>query len=98
MPARISVSFPSADLARSIAFYTAIGAAHDPTFSSDDVACLVWDNELQFMLLTREFFAGFTDKQVADPATSAQVQIAIALGSRKSVDEVLDAGLGAGGT
>lgn len=98
MPAKISVSFPSADLARSTAFYTAIGAEVDPRFTSSDVACLVWDDDLQFMLLTRKYFADFTDKQVADPSQSAQVQIALALDSREDVDAVVSAGLSAGGS
>lgn len=50
------------------------------------------------MMLTREFFATFTDKQVADPATSAQVQIALARDSREDVDTVAEAGLTAGGS
>ncbi|WP_072802198.1 VOC family protein [Rhodococcoides yunnanense] len=98
MPAKISVSFPSADLERSKNFYTAIGATIDPLFTSDAVACLVWDDDLQFMLLAREFFATFTDKPIADPAKSAQVQIALALDSREAVDAVVHAGLHAGGS
>ncbi|ORI20646.1 VOC family protein [Rhodococcus sp. 1168] len=98
MPAKISVSFPTADLERSKTFYTAIGATIDPLLTDSKVACLVWDHDLQFMLLNREFFAEFTDKPVADPAKSAQVQIALALDSRDAVDTVVQAGLRAGGS
>ncbi|HYB29969.1 MAG TPA: hypothetical protein VEF89_25400 [Solirubrobacteraceae bacterium] len=49
-------------------------------------------------MLKREFFATFTDKQVADPATTAQVQIAFSRDSGEDVDTVAEAGLAAGGS
>lgn len=98
MSTKISVSYTTANLERSKDFYTAIGATINPLFTDDNVACLVWDENFQFMLLTREFFAGFTDKPIADPATTAQVQTALALDSREDVDTVVQAGLAAGGS
>ena len=50
------------------------------------------------MVLTKEYFATFTDKAVADTATSAQALIAISRDSREDVDQTLEAGLAAGGT
>ncbi|MET7771974.1 glyoxalase [Nocardia sp. NPDC005366] len=92
------MSYPTADLERSKAFYTAIGATINPLFTDENVACLVWDENFQFMLLTREFFATFTDKHIADPAKTAQVQTALSLDSREDVDTVVQAGLTAGGS
>lgn len=98
MSTKIWVSLPSADLERSKTFYAAIGATINPLFTDDNAACFVWDDNLQFMLLKREFFATFTSKQIADPAVTAQVQTALALESREDVDRVLQAGLAAGGS
>ena len=98
MPTNIFVSYPTADLDRSKAFYTALGATINPLFTDENAACLVWDENIYFMVLKREFFATFTDKQVADPATTAQVQIAFTRDSREDVDAVAEAGLAAGGS
>jgi len=72
MSTSIFMSYPTADLDRSKAFYTALGATINPLFTDENAACLVWEENIYFMVLKREFFATFTDKQVADPATIAQ--------------------------
>ncbi len=98
MPTSIFVSYPTADLDRSKAFYIALGATINPLFTDDNAACLVWEDNIYFMMMKREFFATFTDKQVADPATTAQVQSAFTRDSREEVDTVIEAGLAAGGS
>lgn len=98
MPTNIFVSYPTADLDRSKAFYTAIGATINPQFTDENAVCLAWEENIYFMILKREFFATFTDKQVADPATTAQVQSAFTRDSREDVDTVIEAGLTAGGS
>lgn len=98
MPTTLFVSYPSADLDRSKTFYTALGAAFEPKLSDENAVCLKWDDNIFFMLLKREFFAGFTEKQIIDPKTSAQVQSAFSRESRAEVDAVAEAGLAAGGT
>jgi uncharacterized protein len=98
MPTNIFVSYPTADLERSTAFYTALGATINPLFTDDNAACLVWAENIYLMVLKREFMATFSDKELADPAITAQVQIAFSRDSREDVDAVADAGLNAGGT
>jgi len=98
MPTKIFVSYPAANLDRSTAFYTALGATINPRFTDDNAVCLEWDEHITFMMLKREFFATFTDKQIADPATTAQVQSAFTRDSREEVDAAAEAGLAAGGS
>ncbi len=98
MPTSLFMSYPTADLERSTAFYTALGATINPLFTDDNAVCLVWEENIYFMMLRREFFASFTEKQIADPATTAQVQSAFTRDSREEVDAVVEAGLAAGGT
>jgi uncharacterized protein len=98
MPTNIFVSYPVADLERSRAFYTAVGATVNPAFTDENAVCLAWDENIYFMVLKREMFATFTEKQVVDPATSAQVQSAFTRDSREDVDAVAEAGLAAGGS
>jgi len=95
---KVFVNLPTADLERSKAFYTALGCDINPLFTDENAACVVWSEDVFFMVLTREYFATFTDKSVVDPKTAAQVLVAISRDSRDEVDAVLDAGLAAGGT
>lgn len=98
MSTNIFVSYPTADLERSRAFYTALGATIVPEFTGENAICLKWDENIYFMVLRREFLATFTDKQIIDPATMAQVQSGFSRGSREEVDAVAEAGLAAGGS
>ena len=94
----IFVNLPTADLERSKAFYTALGAELNPLFTDENAACIVWSEDVFFMMLKREFFATFTDKPIVDPLTTAQVSVAFSRDSREAVDAVLEKGLAAGGS
>lgn len=94
----IFVNLPTADLERSKAFYTALGCDINPLFTDENAACIVWDESTFFMVLTREYFATFTDKEIVDPARSAQVSIAFARDSRADVDATVEAGIAGGGS
>jgi len=94
----IFVNIPTADLEKSKAFYTALGCDINPLFTDENAACVVWGDNIQFMVLTKEYFATFTDKPIVDPKTHAQVLIAISRDSREDVDKTLEAGLAAGGS
>lgn len=93
----VFVNLPTADLERSKAFYAALGCDINPLFTDENAACIVWDENVFFMVLTRDYFATFTDKAVADPRTTAQVLTALSRDSREHVDETLERGLAAGG-
>ena len=95
---KIFVNLPTSDLERSKAFYVALGCVINPLFTDENAACIVWSEDVFFMVLTREFFATFTDKRIIDPKTDAQVQVAFSRASRSDVDDVLAKGLAAGGS
>ena len=98
MSTNIFVNLPTDDLERSKAFYTALGAGINPLFTDDNGACIVWDDNVFLMLITREFFATFTDKPISDPRVTLQVSVAFSRDSREDVDAVLAKWLAAGGT
>jgi uncharacterized protein len=98
MPTSIWVSYPTDDMERSKAFYTVLGATINPRFTDDNAACWVWAENIYTMVLKREFFATFTDKDVGQAGSSAQFQIAFSRDSREDVDAVIEAGLAAGGS
>ncbi|KQM80684.1 VOC family protein [Agromyces sp. Leaf222] len=94
----IFVNFPTTDLDRAKAFYEALGFRINPDFTDENAACVVLSDTIYFMVLKREYLATFTDKQIIDPKTHAQMSIALSRDSRDEVDEVLAKGLSAGGS
>lgn len=94
----IFVNLPTTDLERSKAFYTALGFTINPNFTDENAACVVLDDNIYFMVLTREYLGTFTDKQIIDPKTQAQVSIAFTRDSRDEVDAVVETALAAGAT
>ena len=98
MTTSIFVNLPSTDLERSKNFYTALGFTINPMFTDENAACVVLDDNIYFMVLTREYLGTFTDKQIIDTTTQAQTSIALTRDSRDEVDAALAKGLAAGGT
>jgi predicted lactoylglutathione lyase len=98
MSTNIFVNLPSNDLERSKAFYTSLGFTINPAFTDENAACVVLSDTIYFMVLTREYLSTFTDKQIIDPKTQAQVSIALTRDSREAVDDVITKGLAAGGS
>lgn len=94
----IFVNLPVTDLARSVAFYKAIGAEQDVQFSDDTAAMMRFSEAINVMLLTHDKFRQFTPRPIADPKEWAQVLLAIACESRDAVDHITENALGAGGS
>ncbi|MFC0672818.1 VOC family protein [Brachybacterium hainanense] len=98
MSTQVFVNLPTTDLERSKAFYTALGCQINPLFTDENAACVVWSEDIFFMVLTREYLATFTDKPIIDPRQSLQTSVSFSRDSREAVDEILARGLAAGGT
>jgi predicted lactoylglutathione lyase len=92
----IFLNLPVADLPRAKAFYEAIGATANPTFTDDTAACMVLSDVIHVMLLTHEKFAQFTPKRIADARETSEVLLCISLDSREAVDEITEKALAAG--
>ncbi|WP_088307888.1 VOC family protein [Novosphingobium sp. B 225] len=93
----IFVNLPVTDLARSIAFYEALGFTHNPQFSDDAGACMVLSEAIHVMLLTHGKWQGFTTRPIC-PRESSEVSLAITCDSREAVDRLVEAGAARGGT
>ena len=98
MVTSIFVNLPTSDLERSKAFYSGLGWGINPLFSDENAACVVIDENLYLMVLTRDFFSSFTDKPIVDPKTALQVETAFSRDSRADVDAILEKAVAAGGT
>lgn len=94
----VFISLPTSDLERAKAFYGALGCEFRPDFSDENGTCFAWDDNVFLMLITREFFATFTDKPIVDPHTAVQVSINFSRDSREEVDAMIAKGVAAGGT
>lgn len=97
MPTEIFVSLPTSDLERAKTFFTGLGWTINPNFTDENAACIVIGEHIYVMILTREFFATFTYKTIIDPATSAQVQVALSRETREEVDALVEKAVAAGG-
>ena len=97
MPKMIFVNLPVEDLAAATRFYEAIGCKKNEQFSDHQASSMVWSDAITFHLLTRDYFATFTSKPVADARQSCEVMLAITLDSREAVDAISEAAAVAGG-
>lgn len=98
MARMIFVNLPTSDLERSRAFFTGLGWQINPQFSDENAICVVVSDTIYLMVLTRDFFQTFTDKPIADPQTSLQVECSFSADSREDVDALAEKALAAGGS
>jgi uncharacterized protein len=85
------------DLDRSVAFFTALGFTFDERFTDETATAMIVNEQATVMLLTRERFADFTGKQIADSKTQIEAIIGISADSREEVDQLADKALASGG-
>jgi hypothetical protein len=98
MVTSIFVNLSTRDLERAKAFYTGLGWTINPNFTGENAACVVIDENIFLMVLTRDFFQTFTDQPIGDPTVDVQIEIAFSRESRAEVDAILEKALAAGGT
>ena len=98
MARKIFVNLPIQDMARSRAFFDALGFQFNPQFSNDQGACMIVAEDIFIMLLVEPFFRGFTRKPVADARQSTEVIVCLSCDSRAEVDAMVGKALAAGGT
>ncbi|MCW5652934.1 VOC family protein [Hydrogenophaga sp.] len=94
----IFVNLPIHDMARSQAFFKALGLKFNPQFTNEQGACLEIGPNFYAMLLIEPFFQGFTKLPISDAKKATEVLIALSCDSRAEVDEVVARAVGAGGT
>jgi uncharacterized protein len=93
----IFVNLPVADLAKSMAFYAALGFKNNPQFTDQTAACMVWSEAIYLMLLTHAKWTTFTNRPIP-PTSSSEVSLALSLETREAVDAMISAAAANGGT
>ncbi|WP_342251068.1 VOC family protein [Sphingomonas sp. OTU376] len=97
MPQMIFVNLPVSDVAKSTAFYEAIGCTKDARFSNEQASAMQLSDTIVFMILNRDFFQTFTPKPIADAHAVTEALICISRDSRDAVDAIVEAAASAGG-
>jgi predicted lactoylglutathione lyase len=93
----IFVNLPVQDVDAAKKFFTSLGYPINPQFTTDDCACVVISDTIIAMLLSRQRYADFTDKEIADSARTSEVLLCLSAESREKVDELVDRAVAAGG-
>ncbi|MFF7446886.1 MULTISPECIES: VOC family protein [unclassified Streptomyces] len=94
----IFLNLPVDDLDASKTFFTALGYSINAQFSDENAASVVISDTIIAMLMTKPFYATFTDKEIADARKTSEVLICLSAESREKVDELVDRAVAAGGT
>lgn len=95
---QIFVNLLVKDVAKSRAFYEALGFVINAQFSNQDAACVVLSDSIYVMILARPFFQTFTNQPLGAPDKSISAIYALSCADRAAVDAMMTAALKAGGT
>ncbi|MFI6807210.1 VOC family protein [Streptomyces luteogriseus] len=94
----IFVNLCTGDLGASKKFFTELGFTINEQFSDDTTASVVISETIVVMVHTKEKYAQFTKKDIADSKKSSEVLIALSSESREKVDELVEKAVAAGGS
>ena len=97
IPRKLFVNIPVSDLQRSIRFFEALGFTFSPQFTDATATCMPVGADAYVMLCTKEKFASFTERRVADATTETTALFSLSASSRAEVDEIVQKAVAAGG-
>jgi uncharacterized protein len=94
---QIFVNLAVESLGEAVAFFTQLGFTFDPRFTDEHGTCMIVSDEAFVMLLEKERFKGFVDKELCDSTTHAEAILALSAESREQVDALVHKALAIGG-
>jgi predicted lactoylglutathione lyase len=97
MKTKIFLNLAVKDLKRAISFFNELGFSTNPKFTNDKGACIVISEDINVMILVKDFYQTFTKKQICDSATTSEVLISLSMESREQVDLMIEKAIKAGG-
>ncbi len=98
MVSQIYVNLPVKDLQKTIQFFTRLGFTFNPLYTNEKATCMIVAENIYVMLLVEKFFQTFTKKEIIDAKKSVEALLALSLGSREDVDEMVKKAVAAGGS
>jgi predicted lactoylglutathione lyase len=87
MISSIYLNLPIKNLERTVDFFSGLGFAFNPQFTSVDSTCMIIGENIFAMLCEEEKFQNFLNKPIADPSTT-EVLLSLACGSAEEVREI----------
>ncbi|NIJ07515.1 hypothetical protein FHS31_001111 [Sphingomonas vulcanisoli] len=97
MAKMIFVNLPVTDVAKSTAFYEALGFVKNEAFSNAQSSAFAWTDTIHLMVLDKAFYSTLTAKPIADTQAVSGALFALAFDSRAEVDAITEAAIAAGG-
>lgn len=97
MPKMIFVNLPVADVAKSTAFYEALGARREARFCNETASMMTFSETIHVMLLAHDRFRDFSPKPISDAHHTSEVLLCLSEDDRASVDATLQRAVSAGG-
>lgn len=95
---KIFVNLPVKNLKKSIVFFTKLGFTFNPQFTNEESTCMIISEHIFAMLIVEKRFKTFTKKKISDAKKTTEVLLALQIGSRKQVDEMVKKAVAAGGS
>lgn len=95
---QIFINLAVNDLQKSMEFYSALGFKNNPQFSDNSAKCMVWGENIFVMIMTKERFATFATKPIADTKSNVAALFSLSVESLDVVNSIMSNGLAAGGT
>lgn len=96
MTKQVLINLAVKDVEKSMDFYTAIGFV--PQFSDSSAKRMIWSENISIMLMTREKFATFATKPLADTKSTMAGYYSLLVPSVDELNSFVKNGLNAGGT
>lgn len=98
MSKQVYINLPVSDLAKSTAFYEALGFTKNPVFSDENASAMMWSDDIVVMILKRDFYKKFiADKQIADTQSTNSVLLALNMESKEAVTQFAETAKANGG-
>ena len=97
MKSQVFINLPVSDLEKSTQLYKAMGFSLNLDFSNDSARCLVFSDTIYLMIMTKERFASFATKPLADTKNGLAGIFALSLENVAKVNEIADSAIIAGG-
>lgn len=98
MSKQVFINLPVADVARSTAFFEALGFSRNPQFTGEDAGCIAISDSIFVMLGSHAKFREFTPKDICDTSKAIEVLLNLNCESREEVDSLVAKAIAAGGS
>ena len=98
MITQVFINLAVASVPRTLAFWKALGYAHNPQFTGDTAACIGISEHIQIMALAHAKFCEFAPKAICDTSKSIEVLNTLSCDSREQVDDLVRKAVAAGGS